>query len=222
MAVNISRPKAILFDWDNTLVDTWPIIHHALHHTFVEMGHEPWPLEKTKANVRKSMRDAFPEIFGEEWERAGSIYQRYYQATHLVQLKALPDAEKVLVRAREMGFFNAVVSNKKSHNLRKEVAHMGWDKYFDALVGSDDAAHDKPHCAPVNLALEKSGIIPGSDVWFVGDSVIDLECAQNTGCEALLYGETDADETARNYQGFRFSHWVRNHQELFELLNSVA
>ena len=38
------RPRALLFDWDNTLVDTWGAIHHALTVTFEAMGETPWTL----------------------------------------------------------------------------------------------------------------------------------------------------------------------------------
>lgn len=218
MAV-LTSPKAVLFDWDNTLVNTWPIIHSALHNTFVDMGHEPWTLETTKKNVRKSMRDAFPEIFGEQWEQAGSIYQRYYQATHLERLEALPQAEDVLKWVREQGLFSAVVSNKKGYNLRKELAHLGWDHYFDAVVGSDDAARDKPDPAPVILALVSANLSPGPQIWFVGDSIIDLECAQNTGCVPVLYGEVDIPDAAADggeYLGFHYVHHSRDHSGLLK------
>lgn len=41
---HLRKPKAIIFDWDNTLVDSWPVIQHAIDHTMVEMGKEPWGL----------------------------------------------------------------------------------------------------------------------------------------------------------------------------------
>jgi len=53
-----TRPKALLFDWDNTLVNTWPAIHDANNYTLVAMGHEPWTFEETLQRVRKSMRDS--------------------------------------------------------------------------------------------------------------------------------------------------------------------
>ena len=34
---NLKKPKAIVFDWDNTLVDTWPIIHMAINQTMQTM-----------------------------------------------------------------------------------------------------------------------------------------------------------------------------------------
>ena len=61
------RPAALLFDWDNTLADTWPAIHHALAVTFRAMDREPWTLEETRARVRASARDSFPALFGSRW-----------------------------------------------------------------------------------------------------------------------------------------------------------
>jgi phosphoglycolate phosphatase len=34
----LKKPKAIIFDWDNTLVDTWPLIQTAIDTTMVQMG----------------------------------------------------------------------------------------------------------------------------------------------------------------------------------------
>ena len=52
-----------------------------------------------------------------------------------------------------------------------------------------DAAEDKPAVAAVELALAGSGIPRGPAVWFVGDAAIDVECARNAGCTAVLMGE---------------------------------
>lgn len=215
-----SPPRAILFDWDNTLVDTWPIIHAALTKTFLAMDHTPWDFDTTRARVKKSMRDSFPELFGARWEEASKHYQTHYQATHLQHLAALPRAEEVLQHVRDRGWYSAVVSNKKGHNLRKELAHIGWGKYFDAVVGADDASHDKPHPAPVLLALKGSAHTPGPDVWFIGDSEVDLEVAHATGCVPVLYGIPPEFQGAdvKTSGGFPFTHHTPDHAELLALL----
>ena len=56
-------PKALVFDWDNTLVDSWVMIHRALERTFIAMGRRPWTLDEAKRRVRASARDAFPKLF---------------------------------------------------------------------------------------------------------------------------------------------------------------
>ena len=66
--MSLARPSALIFDWDNTLVDSWGTIHAALNTMFAQMGHAPWTMEETQKKVRKSLRDAFPVLFGNRWE----------------------------------------------------------------------------------------------------------------------------------------------------------
>lgn len=191
-----ARPKAVLFDWDNTLVDSWAVIHDALNTTFEAFGHIPWTLAETRVRVRKSMRDSFPALFGDAWERAGEIFYRRYAEIHVAKLKPLPGAAAMLSELHEAGVYLGVVSNKKGEFLHREAAHLGWQGYFGRLVGALDAARDKPAIEPVALALAGSGITAGPEVWLVGDAGIDLECAATSGClPVLLRAETpQADE----------------------------
>jgi phosphoglycolate phosphatase len=220
----LPAPKAIIFDWDNTLVDTWPIIHNALITTQKAMGHAPWTMEQTQMRVRKSMRDSFSEIFGERWQQAGEMYQKEYRASRdLITVRALPQARELLDEVRRRGLYCVVVSNKKGGNLRHEIELLGWQELFDNVVGSDDAAKDKPFVEPVVLAFKKTHLKPGPDVWFIGDSEIDLECALNCGCTAILYGElarTHADYSETHYQGFPYHVHVDSHAEIMELLRA--
>jgi phosphoglycolate phosphatase len=214
--MELKRPKAILFDWDNTLVNTWPVIHEALHKTFAQMGKEPWTLDMVKQRVSRSMRDSFPVIFGDNWQEAGDAYQKHFRAIHLERLQALPGAEDTLKLLSALPVYVAVVSNKKGPNLRRESQHIGWDKYFSKLVGADDTAHDKPHPAPVHSAMEGSGIKPGADVWFVGDSVVDMQVAHATGCVPLWYGDLPTEKLTHDFHK-RFE----THDEMKAAIESV-
>lgn len=181
------RPRALLFDWDNTLVDTWPAIHHALAVTFRAMGRQPWTYEETQVRVRASARDAFPALFGARAEEAAQIFYRTYEADHLANLRERPGAGAALhTLTGQDGLYMAVVSNKKGRLLRREAAHLGWAPFFARLVGAYDAPRDKPAPEAVLAALEGSGLSPGPEVWFVGDTDIDMRCAVNTGCIPVL------------------------------------
>jgi phosphoglycolate phosphatase len=184
--LNLTKPKAILFDWDNTLVDTWPIIYNAMAHTFTEMGSKPWSLEETKQKVGHSMRDHFPKLFGDRWEEAGKIYGDSYKSKHLENLTPLVGALETLRFLNATEIFRAVVSNKQGPTLRQEAEHIGWDKYFHKLVGATDAARDKPFADPAILALKESGITPAPHVWFIGDSAPDVECALAAGLTPIV------------------------------------
>jgi phosphoglycolate phosphatase len=185
--VTAPQPKAFLFDWDNTLVDTWAAIHHALAVTFRAMGQRPWTMEETRQRVRASARDTFPILFGDRAEEAMEVFYRTFEGDHLTNLREHEGAGDMLrALAADGRYYLAVVSNKKGALLRREAAHLGWDGYFARLVGANDATRDKPAVEAVELALSGSGLTPGPSVWFVGDTDIDMRCAVNAGCFPVL------------------------------------
>ena len=198
-------PKAVLFDWDNTLVDTWPVIHDSMNTTLTAMGHPVWTIEETRARVRRALREAFPDLFGERWKEARDVFYDRFRAIHLERLEVCSGAEDLLVCLMGKGVYLGVVSNKSDDHLRREAEHLGWSRYFSRLVGATDAAKDKPAIDPVLMALEGSELELGEDIWFVGDTRIDMECALGAACIPVLISEfpakiDDFDEFMPKYQ----------------------
>ncbi|MEE2933017.1 MAG: HAD family hydrolase [Pseudomonadota bacterium] len=183
---HIEKPAVILFDWDNTLIDSWQVIHAALVETFIAMGKKPWDLEETKQRVQKSLRDSFPALFGEKWHDAADVFYESFEKLHIQNLKPMPFASEMLARASQLVDVLGVISNKTGKYLRKEVKHLDWDKYFFDVIGAGDADFDKPNAAPVNLFMQKNAIAFDAVIWYVGDSDIDIETAKNSGCIPVL------------------------------------
>jgi len=188
----LNAPRCILWDWDNTLVDGWAAIQHGLNVTFSEFGMPLWDRTTVLARVRGSLRDTFPGMFGEEWERARDIFYDAVRACHLDVLNPMPGVEAAILAAARLGP-QGVVSNKQGALLRAEAAHLGWAPHFTALVGAGDAVADKPAAAPLLLALTSCGVSPGPDVWYIGDTVLDMEAARAAGCTAILLGRAAHD-----------------------------
>jgi len=182
----MGKPKAILFDWDNTLVDSWDVIRTSLNATLTHYGMAPWTAAETRLRVRKSLRDSFPTLFGDRWQEAGEFFYDYFESIHLEKLSPLPGAAELLADIAAAGIYLGVVSNKQGTYLRREAEYLGWDGFFGKIVGANDTKNDKPAPDPVHFALSASSIIAGSEVWFVGDADIDMECAINTDCVPVL------------------------------------
>jgi phosphoglycolate phosphatase len=195
----ISRPRAILFDWDNTLVDSWATIHEALNFLMVAMDRPLWTIGETRERVRLSLRETFPRLFGERWEEARDIYLARFRAIHLERLTALPGRAELLESLFDERIFLGVVSNKTGALLRREADHIGWSGLFGSVVGAGDAPLDKPDPAPVRLALGPSGVGPSETVWFVGDTGVDITCARNSGCVPVLLGSGMSEEELAAY-----------------------
>ncbi len=182
----IPVPKAIVFDWDNTLVDSWEGIREAYNATFRHFGMPLWSLEDTQANVAGSMRDTFPQMFGERWEEARDVFYATVTAIGTRYLNPLDGALPLLQWLQSQNIHAAVVSNKNGVLLRRDVSALGWDPLFCGVVGAGDCPRDKPAIDPVLSALQTTDIPLNPDVWFVGDSHVDIRCGQNAGCRTVL------------------------------------
>lgn len=182
-------PRALIFDWDNTLVDNWVTIREAINAALVAFGHPAWTPQEALQRVRRSLRDSFPQIFGENWRDARRIFYETFEARHLDTLRVIPGAERILALAVERGLYLGVVSNKTGYLLRREADKLEWTEKFGVLAGAGDADKDKPAPDPIHLVLKDTGIEPGRDVWFVGDAPIDTACARAAGCTAIIVGD---------------------------------
>ncbi|MFT6331957.1 MAG: phosphoglycolate phosphatase [Lentimonas sp.] len=192
----IHKPKAIIFDWDNTLVESWDLIHFAMNETLQKMDLEIWDLEKTKKEIHQSARELFPQIFGAKWEFAAEIFKKSYRAHHLEKVSFLNGAVKSInfLSSKDVPLF--IISNKTNEALRLEANHLDISHEFKAIIGANDAQFDKPHRAPVDLALKFSNLNPDKDlIWFIGDTMVDMNCAIDSGCQPVLLAD---DEIAVN------------------------
>jgi phosphoglycolate phosphatase len=188
----VTAPSAILWDWDNTLVDGWAAIESGLNATFRAFAMPEWDRETVLARVRGSLRDTFPGMFGAEWERARDIFYAAVKDTHLGVLNPMPGSADMLAAAARIAPMG-VVSNKQGPLLRAEAAHLGWGLHFGALVGAGDAAADKPDPAPMVLALAAMGVPASPGIWYVGDTAMDMQAARRAGFVAVLLGDAAHD-----------------------------
>ena len=63
---------------------------------------------------------------------------------------------------------------------------MDWDKYFDNVLGATDLDVDKPSKEIIDALLKQTEIPPSKSVWFIGDAIVDLECAYMANCTPIL------------------------------------
>jgi phosphoglycolate phosphatase len=187
-------PQAILFDWDNTLVDTWRTVLDAMNAAREAVDRPTFTVEEFWQRPHHSMRDTAVELFGDHVEKGMQIFYDYIEKFHLETIRVLGGADALLKDLKSQGIYVGVVSNKDGPHLRKEIAHLGWDPHFHRIIGARDTTEDKPSAVPVLAALQGSMIAPSHDVWFVGDSIVDVQCARASGCIPVVVGDGEASQ----------------------------
>lgn len=218
--MTLEKPKAVLFDWDDTIIDSWNLSLESLNAALTAMGAPAWSDAEARRRAGPSARDLFREMFGERWQEADKIFLDRLSKLFRERIPVYADVKKILEVLAGKGVYLAVVSNKRGHLLRDEAQQAGLAPYFARIVGAGDAAFDKPNAAVVAMALDGSGIEAGRDVWFVGDSHTDMLCAVNAGCTGLLLETKPPPEEmlVNNPPLRRF----KNHNELMEFIVTVV
>ncbi|MDP3371423.1 MAG: HAD-IA family hydrolase [Candidatus Paracaedibacteraceae bacterium] len=189
-------PKAVLFDWDNTLVDTWPLIHGAMRVVFEKRSLTPWTIEQVKERCHESGREAFPKMFPDSWRSALDDFYAYAREHHIAQIQLLPFAQELIKHLVYLDIPIVLVSNKTKALIVKEVDYLQLTDHFVSVIGAGDAVHDKPNAAPVQLALERLGIEASMDVWMIGDTPADWSAAKAAGVCAIGVGGANIGEHA--------------------------
>ncbi len=222
--LKLSKPKAVLFDWDNTIIISKSIFYNALHAAMEKLDLDKQLLSTKlfQENVHLSVRDSFPNIFGEKWEEAAELYKAHFSAVHLDNIQLMPDIVEILDILYNAGVIISVVSNKDGEFLRKEVKKAGLEHYFYAVVGACDANLDKPAPDPAYLAL--NGMFNkesfNNDIWFIGDSIADLECGYNSKCLPILFGNKPSEIRMAKEKGIDHL-MVENYRELITFAENV-
>jgi phosphoglycolate phosphatase len=186
-------PQAVIFDWDNTLVDTLGVVQVAVNATLLHFGYpHTMSLEEVHAQSRYSAKDLFPKIFGDKSEEAKVFYYLKYEELSKGKITPLPGALGLLKLFADQKIYMAIVSNKRGGKLRDEVEALGWTHYFFQIIGSTDCDYDKPSPVCVDRALiNMTSLVDRSRVWFIGDSIADYLCAKNAGCVPILVAQVE-------------------------------
>ena len=200
----LSKPAGIFFDWDGTLVDSFAFLTKAHNAVKSEFGLAPFTHDEFLRYFGVPRDQLFMDIYGEHAEAAKGAFEKYYIANHLKEMIVMSGAVEMLDTIASLDIPMGVVSNKRSDFFRAEVEYLGWNKYFgDVVVGAGDAVADKPNPAPLVLGVSKYDNMKTEDIWYVGDTVVDVECARAAKCPCILVcpvNGVDQDEAyVKNY-----------------------
>jgi pyrophosphatase PpaX len=185
--------KGILWDLDDTLLDTLPGRMKSLAYAYERcMGSRTDPHALWRSTRGGTLEDLGRRLLGEDYTRFATTYREHYYAERR-EIRAYEGIHAVLEDCAEAGLSLAVVTSKVSWGAVEELSQANILQYFAAVVGFDDTECHKPDPEPVYAALERLVIDDPADVLFVGDSPADVFAARNAGCRSIaaLWGCLD-------------------------------
>lgn len=191
--LDLSKLKAVLFDWDNTLAESRTALVQIVNQVLEEYGQPSWDIVKKRRNPDLSFRDNFPNIFGKE--KAAKAYERYaelYAENISGLITGFEGATEVLEFFHQHQIPMLIMTNKDRRLLEIELPILYNPKYFKRIICGHEAPRDKPYPEHIYYSLQgilKQEQITAETVWVVGDSHQDSDCALAANAQAIRIGQ---------------------------------
>ena len=80
MTPNLSKPRAIVFDWDNTLVDSWPCIHTAMNATLAQIQKNASDAALARANIQFQAQQQVSDDIRQSYEKTQATVDQCNEA----------------------------------------------------------------------------------------------------------------------------------------------
>jgi HAD superfamily hydrolase (TIGR01509 family) len=181
------RPvRAVLFDLDGVLVDSYEAWFRIVHQTAAAFGATEVTRERFESvwgqGISSDVKNLYPGRTHREVEEA---YERA-MAAHGSAVRVNPEAASVLADLGRRGIGRACVTNTQVSLARAILSGSGLASGFDEVQGMMEGIREKPAPDLLVNALDTLAARP-ADALMVGDSRYDEEAASAAGVPFLRF-----------------------------------
>lgn len=175
--------RYFLFDWDGSLGNTLPMWFWAFQETFLEYGIETTYLEIGREVIGDWEGPAKLGIKNLE-EFFDKVEKRILPVLPLTKLN--PGAEETISMIRQAGGKIGILTTSKRSWVEPALNNLGIMDKIDIFLGKEDVEKFKPD---PEIIFKAENLLRGDKTEYVmtGDTVKDVEAANNAGIESVLY-----------------------------------
>jgi len=214
------RYRAVLFDLDGTLVDSYAALADAVNFARRQHGLADLTTDNIREFVGEGLEMLMERAFGGDVpDTATEAFESRYDEVCCEQSRVLSDVEPTLRALSGLNVSMAVCTNKPTAFSRKILEFLNLASFFEAIVGPDVAGARKPQAEHVLRTLEATRCTP-AEALFVGDMPIDVEAAHNSGIDAAVVATGSSTSSA--LRAARPDHYLDRLADLVEIVRNGA
>ena len=202
----------LIFDFDGTIADSYPIFVRIVREICSDMG---WEINRTDEQLLTKLKinvKACWEDLGHRSKETGELFWQY-QVKYCKDYKAFPAVEPLLKKSLSLGKKNYVYTH--SPDVVVDILkNLGLDGYFTDVITASNNFPPKPAPDALNFLCQKHALDP-KICMMIGDRPIDTQAGHNAGMIGCLwdaYGRNPDEEVEYKIQRL---------EELTELLDRI-
>ena len=179
--------KAIIWDLDGTLLDSYDVIVESIYHTFLENDICCSKEEIHRHAIRFSINSLFSEYAERNSIDTQLLKQRYSQISSgmYMDIKVMNHGREALQALTDKGIENYVFTHSGKTTI-PVLENLELTPFFREIVTSQNGFARKPDPEGLHYLMAKYDLYP-ADTCYVGDRSLDMECAANAGISGILY-----------------------------------
>ena len=184
------KETAFIWDLDGTLLDSYEAILSGIEETFGQFS-IPYDKESVREFILKySVQDLLGQVAEERKLDAEVLNQVRAQslAEKNAQVVLIPGAREVLAWADKAGIQQFVYTHK-GDNAYTILRDLGLECYFTEILTNQSGFARKPNPEAANYLLDKYELDPRA-TYYIGDRILDVEFAQNSGIQSINFLES--------------------------------
>lgn len=174
-------PRAVLFDFDGTLADSYDAITASTNHVRAARALPPLPDAEVRRHVGRGLENLLAECVPDsDLAENVALYRAHHETVMRELTQLLPGAREAIEQLHRAGCRLGVCSNKKVDFTRELLDYLGLTPHLDVVLGPDDVPRPKPAPDMLQEALRRLGVAP-AEALYVGDMGVDVETARAAG-----------------------------------------
>ncbi|WP_294187012.1 HAD family hydrolase [uncultured Sphingobacterium sp.] len=213
--------KLIIFDLDGTLLDTLQDLGDSCNAVLQQYGYPTHPLVAYKKFVGNGVEKLIERALPEEARTPQTMplvlaaFKSYYEQKPITHTKPYTGIIPLLQELKSLGYLISVASNKYHEAVIPLMAEYFPDISFDLVLGHRTGRPAKPDPDIVFDSIQTLGVSK-QDCFYVGDSSVDMDTANNAGVTAIGVTWGFREESELRQHGAQ--HIIHHPQELLEIV----
>lgn len=181
------RYTHIVFDIDNTLINTTEAVLHGLQRALRDVTGEHWDISRLLPVLGIPGLDAFERLGIHSPDQIFRIYplweqyEQEYQYTAYLYEGIVP----LLDFLKKKGCSLGIITSKTMPQYTCSFLPFQISGYFQTVITADDTVRHKPDPEPMLAYMERTGASP-RQILYIGDSIYDMQCASRAGVDSCL------------------------------------